>query len=312
MTYRQKFFRLCNVLSQEGLPSQLADVLAPLEVSYTDAAAKPTYVVSWIKDWWFISLESLGQVKSDENKLFYRDYIVIALIWRGQHRRRGEIDVLLRPGQLVLLSGHGAKSFLSFGEMKCLFLCVPKHELTSLGVNPLEIPHVAQFPIDSGIGAVVSNMILSMETQARKATTRRAVEGALPALAQLIGTLLNSSESLDERECAKDQKYYRICSFIEDNIANHDLCATRVASSCGMSRRQLFRILSENGKRFQELVNAKRLDKACNLLILQPDLSIGEIAIRSGFASASYFSRAFRDTLNTTPTAFRQRQRSFQ
>lgn len=52
-----------------------------------------------------------------------------------------------------------------------------------------------------------------------------------------------------------------------------------------------------------------RIDHACRLL-MEPALSIAEVALRSGFADQSALSRAFRQTLGCSPRQHREQQRA--
>jgi transcriptional regulator GlxA family with amidase domain len=52
-----------------------------------------------------------------------------------------------------------------------------------------------------------------------------------------------------------------------------------------------------------------RVRLAQRLMVDDPALSLASIAVRSGFADQSHFSRAFLDILGTTPTAWLHQRR---
>jgi len=54
-----------------------------------------------------------------------------------------------------------------------------------------------------------------------------------------------------------------------------------------------------------EYLNLLRLNEAAKLLVIQPELSIAEIAYRSGFSSPQYFSFAFNKQYKMTPGNYR-------
>lgn len=53
-------------------------------------------------------------------------------------------------------------------------------------------------------------------------------------------------------------------------------------------------------------INTLRLENARKLLISKPELNIGEIAYRSGFADTCYFTRLFHSMCGCSPSAFRK------
>ena len=78
-----------------------------------------------------------------------------------------------------------------------------------------------------------------------------------------------------------------------------------IAAALGISVRQLERLFGRyfntSPKRYYLDL---RMDRARNLL-LQMELSVGEIAVASGFASAGHFTRLYRKTFGNTPSAQR-------
>ncbi|KRE70439.1 helix-turn-helix transcriptional regulator [Paenibacillus sp. Soil750] len=61
----------------------------------------------------------------------------------------------------------------------------------------------------------------------------------------------------------------------------------------------------DTGGSLTEYVTAKRLREAC-LLLQNTDLSVAEIALRIGLATASHFIHTFKKHMGTTPLKFRQ------
>lgn len=61
----------------------------------------------------------------------------------------------------------------------------------------------------------------------------------------------------------------------------------------------------ETGTTFSRLLNRMRIDHAA-LLLRTTNFSVGEIALRCGFADQSYFTRIFRHYRGCTPRQFRQ------
>ena len=68
--------------------------------------------------------------------------------------------------------------------------------------------------------------------------------------------------------------------------------------------------LANNDRTQSQLVKQARLTKACQLLA-QQDVRICEIALETGFASPSAFSRAFQSWTGSSPRTFRYGLRGF-
>lgn len=81
------------------------------------------------------------------------------------------------------------------------------------------------------------------------------------------------------------------------------------ATEAGLSPRGLQRGLATQGLSFRRLSHEARLDFAQRLL-LDPRLSLAEIAHRLGFSQPSAFHRAFRRAFGATPRQFRIKARS--
>lgn len=87
--------------------------------------------------------------------------------------------------------------------------------------------------------------------------------------------------------------------------------AATLAGSVGISPRHLQRLfLSQIGTTLERYLFAIRLDHACQLL-RQSTLPVLEVALASGFVSASHFSRAYKERFGVTPRQERQNRRTY-
>lgn len=86
-----------------------------------------------------------------------------------------------------------------------------------------------------------------------------------------------------------------------------ELTLDKLASKFNYSSRQMSRILKEyTGKSFKILVGELRLKKAQQLLE-QNEISIEEVAIRTGFSEISHFYHAFKRYMGCTPKEYRNK-----
>ncbi|MFT6224044.1 MAG: transcriptional regulator GlxA family with amidase domain [Paracoccaceae bacterium] len=106
--------------------------------------------------------------------------------------------------------------------------------------------------------------------------------------------------SVPTRIGVRHPKLSNVIQIMEQNVED-PISPAVLAKNVGLSTRQLERLfrryLSRSPKRYyMEL----RLSKARNLL-MQTDMSVINVALASGFASPSHFSKCYRAHYNTTP-----------
>jgi len=77
-----------------------------------------------------------------------------------------------------------------------------------------------------------------------------------------------------------------------------------VAEQLDISPRTLQRRLADYDLTHSQLVKQTRITKACQLLA-QQDLHISDIALETGFATPSGFSRSFQSWTGSSPRTFR-------
>lgn len=92
---------------------------------------------------------------------------------------------------------------------------------------------------------------------------------------------------------------------IEEHITNAELDIPLLCKEIGISRASLYNKLKEiTGMGANEYINKYRLEKAI-ILIKTTQLSFTEIADRTGFSTARYFSTLFKQYTGKTPTLFK-------
>lgn len=99
-------------------------------------------------------------------------------------------------------------------------------------------------------------------------------------------------------------KFLSICKYIDENCTM-DITLDTVADLAGFSKYHFTRLFKQfTGITFYTYLNHKKIALAENLLI-DPDISVTEVALRSGFTSLSSFIRMFKHVKSCTPTEFR-------
>jgi AraC family transcriptional regulator len=97
-----------------------------------------------------------------------------------------------------------------------------------------------------------------------------------------------------------------VLEYIEDTLGQ-SIKLRELAALAGVGARHFERAFRQStGYSPHAYVMNRRLHRARDLLINQPELPIDQIALRLGFSSSSHFSSAFRRQTGLTPTDFRK------
>lgn len=100
------------------------------------------------------------------------------------------------------------------------------------------------------------------------------------------------------------EKFMTVCNYIHDHCTE-DLSLDDIADFAGFSKYHFTRLFKNfTGVSFYKYLNKKRIEHAEKLLV-DPALSITEVALQSGFSSLSAFIRMFKLIKDCTPTEFR-------
>lgn len=200
--------------------------------------------------------------------------------------------LVVRPGQLLLCDvdqplvrgfGHGLEE---------LAVRVPRADFTELtGLATVAAPLVldaAGADADPHARALVRLVGRAVAAEVPVPADERAVL----ELVSVLATGQRGSLPVAHRAAAR--------AFIDDHLTDPGLCAADVAAGAGISERHLSRVLADAGTSVPRLVLARRLDLARSLLAAGTAQRTADVAARCGFASASYFSQAFRRRFGVT------------
>lgn len=100
------------------------------------------------------------------------------------------------------------------------------------------------------------------------------------------------------------EKFNMIFDYINDNYME-EISLDIIADVAGFSKFHFSRLFKQfTDMSFYDYLNQRRVKEAEKLL-LNPSLSITEVAMRSGFSSISTFNRVFKNFKECTPTEFK-------
>ncbi len=125
----------------------------------------------------------------------------------------------------------------------------------------------------------------------------------------LLGRKYMSTENLfPDVKVNKQKEYIEKFNLIFEYINNNfmeDISLETIADVAGFSKFHFSRLFRQfTDMSFYDYLNQRRVKEAEKLL-LNPSLSITEIALRSGFSSISTFNRVFKSFKECTPTEFK-------
>ncbi len=105
-------------------------------------------------------------------------------------------------------------------------------------------------------------------------------------------------------------KIKQVCQFMEQNFAR-DISLEDAADSVSINPSYLSYIFKkETGNTFLQHLTNLRLQKSCELILAQPNLSLDEVASQCGYHSASYFHKLFRGKFGVSPRQWLQREKN--
>lgn len=95
-------------------------------------------------------------------------------------------------------------------------------------------------------------------------------------------------------------------TYLLQNLSVCDLRQEEIAAHVGVSRVYLRRLFHKHyGASPNQFLTSERLRHACELM-WNPDLTLEEIALQSGFSTLSYFCRVFKEKYGISPGVYRK------
>ncbi|MBR3969797.1 MAG: helix-turn-helix transcriptional regulator [Ruminococcus sp.] len=101
------------------------------------------------------------------------------------------------------------------------------------------------------------------------------------------------------------EKFNSVMQYIDANYM-YDISLDRLADVAGYSKYHFSRIFKQyNSMSYLQYINARRT-KAAEHLLLDPNLSITDVAMQAGFKSLTTFNRIFKEIKHCTPSDFKK------
>jgi len=117
--------------------------------------------------------------------------------------------------------------------------------------------------------------------------------------------MTDNNQNKSIRKPVQESRVQNMIKYIRDNYASQ-ICIADIAASVNISSRECTRcfnnILHTTPIKY---LNEHRLS-ICASLLVTTDMPITEIAFKTGFNNASYFSKTFTDSMKISPSRFRR------
>ncbi|MEV7281243.1 helix-turn-helix domain-containing protein [Streptomyces sp. NPDC093111] len=298
------FDRFCEAVSTEVMPITLstrhaADFRAGMR--YLDLGVVR---LSFVASSPVLSRRTAAHVRRGDP-----EHVQLALITKGALRisqRRNESVVA--AGLVLTDTSRPSEGECTGGQIESLVLQIPREAL-ALRSDRLDRLLAQCLAADGGSGAILADFLRTLLTHGPDCRPEElrgmgsvALDLATAFLARQLGDPGQAPAAARTRETLQ-----RIHRFIEHNLGDPDLTPQLIADRHNLSLRHLYNLFADEPLTLSAHIRRSRLERA------RTDLGRGEpngqpvraIAARWGFASATAFSRAFRETYGTTPTEHR-------
>lgn len=219
-------------------------------------------------------------------------------------------DIMIIPGGILhsLTPAHDCNGFVYFLSLDFLddirsASCV----MTALR-HPIHITQSSSPTLHMAAGSLLEQMrnAYFSENEMRELLVDSYL---LMLIERLINHNLHSPEENSHSRIDKQQEYRELFSKVAAYIDKHyaeQLSVEQMAAQFGLSKYYFSRLFAKYLHcQFNEFLTLRRLKAAENML-MQPDMSITDIAFGSGFGSNSSFSRAFHEHRGCSPSEYRK------
>lgn len=234
------------------------------------------------------------------------DHISVQCLLKGKKILRQNGNTCeMTPGDVAVWDATRPAEFHCPEDLHQLAVLVPKSMLSAL-VPGLEEACAQKISAQSGMGAMLSAHMRLLHEQMDR--VRCETQPALVrATVELLATALNSELGLDSPRSLRADLLAQVKAYIRDHLTDPDLTPAHVAKAFAITPRYLHRLFEDTDRTAGEWIRELRLERARTDLSdpLCANQSVTDIALRSGFNSATHFSQVFRARHGTSPSAYR-------
>lgn len=227
----------------------------------------------------------------------------------GQHYHLQPDDILIIPaGEMhTLYAPRTGQRFIFQFDVSIISHISGYSVIQSLMTTCLHITKSS----DPHIYSSVRQLLLQMKDEYFDSTEFRelSIHSSLTKLLVIVGrerlngtTVFSNTRVYKQKEYL--QKFQNVISYIDSHYTEN-LSLDTIASYSGFSKYHFTRLFKQyTNFTYYEYLIFRRL-KTAEELLAQPNLSVTEIALQSGFSSISSFNRIFKQKKGCTPSEYR-------
>ena len=247
-------------------------------------------------------------VRADSDARSDEESIVFALSTLGVARwitpsRTG----LLIPGRMVAVPSMQALRTDTLELADEITLRVPLSRLGSHGDDLLTMPSLLlpDTALTRAVGMYLSRLLFELSCGSElDAETAAALETAtLGLVGAVVAQLRRSDDDLENRRLRVRGAVTRL---IEAEHREPEFNVDAIAHALHMSKRQLYRYFGDDEDGIAGVLVRRRLQTARELLTNRPDLTVTQVAARSGFGDVGTLRARFRREFAVSPSQFRE------
>lgn len=217
-------------------------------------------------------------------------------------------ETVANPGDLYLVDTTRPYALrLEQDQWSSLSCRVPHHRITPLLLqSPREATAVC-LTAREGMGRVAAGFVRHLGDCPDDVPD---IDKALLAsqLSQLLAAAVGANVRVSDRsaDAVRRGAHAAIVQFIEDNLADHELCVASVAARFRISPRYLHKLFEGTGRSFAQTVQERRLVRCAETLRrMDTNKTVSELAYQGGFGDLSNFCRAFHRRFGMTASVYR-------
>jgi AraC-like DNA-binding protein len=210
-------------------------------------------------------------------------------------------ETMLTPGDFSLYDTDRPYT-LALETHRKLVLVFPRD---LLGLPPIRLAGLTATRISGGTAALIAPFLGQLAGILDDVDGRAGVRLAGNVL-DLLATVL--AERLDQPPADMDALHraqmLHITTYIEEHLAEADLCPTQIAIAHHISLRQLHKLFHANGSTVAGWIRERRLEH-CARDLREKSCPVSAIGARWGYPDPAHFSRLFKAAYGVSPRDYR-------
>lgn len=235
------------------------------------------------------------------------DFVLILQLRGNSVQVQDGRELLLHPGDITCLDGTRPLHLELMGEFEHLVVHIPR-EIVSGSLGPTERFTAIELSKRNPIGPLLVSFLEGVDSILDSIPSPTASRLSQTAVALIMTALAEqSSMKLDHPSWSRNALLFRAEEFIRRHSRSPGLTSQAVADALNISLRYLQEIFQAVKQTPSEFIWQCRLRNSEEDLVNPcfSSLSIGEIALRSGFSDFGHFGRRFKASKGISPREFR-------